>query len=450
MSSKPSILLDFSLLKTNRAFRAVFCARFISIVALGLMAIAIPVQIQALTGSTLQVGLAVTLAGGGMFAGLLMGGVLADRYERRRLILFARSTCGVGFVGLCLNALLPSPSLAAIYLLAVWDGFFGAVGVTALLAATPALVGRENIVQAGAISMLTVRFGSILSPAIGGLVIAHMGIAWNYGLAAFGTLLTLLPLLSLPQLMPPPQPREHPLHALAGGFAFLFQNKVIGMVALIGALLTMASAVRVLYPAMAEGWHIDAAHLGYMYAAVPLGAAIGAFTSGRVAHVARPGWVMLLTAIAAFAAIGLFGLMPWYSLALLCLVAFGYLSALNSLLQYGLIQSLTPDNFLGRINGLWTAQNVVGDALGALLLGAMGYFYAAGDERQRFRLRRGGARHPVAVRHDRFAPGDAAQTGAAARHRKVVERVKTTLWDQIAMLIIGMRKTHSVYVMISK
>ncbi|MBL3397527.1 MFS transporter, partial [Klebsiella pneumoniae] len=77
------------------------------------------------------------------------------RYERRRLILFARSTCGIGFVGLCLNALLPSPSLAAIYLLAVWDGFFGAVGVTALLAATPALVGRENIVQAGAISMLT-------------------------------------------------------------------------------------------------------------------------------------------------------------------------------------------------------------------------------------------------------------------------------------------------------
>lgn len=46
MSSKPSILLDFSLLKTNRAFRAVFCARFISIVALGLMAIAIPVQIR--------------------------------------------------------------------------------------------------------------------------------------------------------------------------------------------------------------------------------------------------------------------------------------------------------------------------------------------------------------------------------------------------------------------
>ncbi|MFZ1873968.1 MAG: enterobactin transporter EntS [Chania sp.] len=372
--NKPSILLDFGLLKTNAAFRAVFCARFISILALGLMAIAIPVQIQALTGSTLLVGLSVTLAGGGMFAGLLMGGVLADRYERRRLILFARSTCGVGFVGLCLNAALPAPSLTAIYLLAVWDGFFGAVGVTALLAATPALVGRENIVQAGAISMLTVRFGSILSPAIGGAVIASAGVAWNYGLAALGTMLTLIPLLRLPQLQPPPQPREHPLRALVGGFSFLLQNKVIGMVALIGALMTMASAVRVLYPAISGMWNVSIAHLGFMYAAVPLGATIGAFTSGRVAQVARPGWVMLLTAIAAFAAIGLFGLMPWYGMALLCLVAFGYLSALNSLLQYGLIQNLTPDAFLGRINGLWTAQNVVGDALGALLLGAMGAF----------------------------------------------------------------------------
>lgn len=70
--------------------------------------------------------------------------MLADRYERKRLILLARGTCGVGFVGLCLNALLPEPSLAAIYLLGIWDGFFASLGVTALLAATPALVGRET------------------------------------------------------------------------------------------------------------------------------------------------------------------------------------------------------------------------------------------------------------------------------------------------------------------
>lgn len=88
-----------------------------------MLAVAVPVQIQQLTQSPLLVGLAVTLAGAGMFIGLLTGGVLADRYERRRLILFARSTCGLGFVALCINALLPSPSVIAVFVLGLWDGF---------------------------------------------------------------------------------------------------------------------------------------------------------------------------------------------------------------------------------------------------------------------------------------------------------------------------------------
>ncbi len=370
--NKPSHFIDLSLLKTHAAFRAVFIARFISIVALGMLAVAVPVQIQQMTRSPLLVGLAVTLSASGMFIGLLFGGVLADRYERKKLILFARSTCGLGFVALAVNAALPAPSLTAVYLLGFWDGFFGAIGVTALLAATPALVGRENLMQAGAITMLTVRFGSILSPAIAGVIIAHGGVVWNYGLAAFGTLLTVLTLLKLPLLAPPPQPREHPLKSLAAGVQFLFASPIVGMVALIGALVTLASAVRVLYPALAPHWSVTADQLGMMYAAVPLGAAIGALTSGRLKHAARPGQLILGSAIAAFLALGLFSLMPNLPLALLCLVAFGYFSAINSLIQYAMIQQLTPDHLLGRINGLWTAQNVTGDAIGAALLGAMG------------------------------------------------------------------------------
>lgn len=370
--NKSSHFIDLSLLKTHPAFRAVFIARFISIVALGMLAVAVPVQIQHLTHSPLLVGLAVTLAAAGMFIGLLTGGVLADRHERKKLILFARSTCGLGFIALAINAALPEPSLIAVYLLGFWDGFFGAIGVTALLAATPALVGRENIMQAGAITMLTVRFGSILSPAIAGLVIAHGGVMWNYALAAFGTLLTVLTLLKLPTLPPPPQPREHPLKSLAAGVQFLFASPIVGMVALIGALVTLASAVRVLYPSLAPHWSVSTDQLGLMYAAVPLGAAIGAFTSGKLKHAARPGQLVLGSAIAAFIALGLFSLMPNLPLALACLVAFGYFSAINSLVQYAMIQALTPDHLLGRINGLWTAQNVTGDAIGAAVIGAMG------------------------------------------------------------------------------
>ncbi|MBK4714698.1 MULTISPECIES: enterobactin transporter EntS [Tenebrionibacter/Tenebrionicola group] len=369
---KNSLWLNLSLLRSHPAFCAVFVARLISILSLGLLGVAVPVQIQHLTGSTLQVGLSVTLTGGAMFIGMMAGGVLADRYERKRLILLARATCGLGFIGLCVNAMSPAPSLTVIYLLGVWDGLFAAVGVTALLAATPGLVGRENLMQAGAITMLTVRLGSVISPMLGGLLLAFGGVAWNYGLAAFGTVITLLPLLRLPPQHPPAQARQHPLRALYEGLAFLLGHPLLGGVALIGALLTMASAVRVLYPALAGYWGMSEAQIGLLYAAIPLGAALGALTSGSVAQSVRPGRIMLFSTVASFVAVGMFSLMPGWALGMFCLTLFGYLSAISSLLQYTLIQTQTPDAMLGRINGLWTAQIVTGDAIGAALLGGMG------------------------------------------------------------------------------
>ncbi|CAM3299110.1 MULTISPECIES: enterobactin transporter EntS [Yersinia] len=370
--AKSPILLDFSLLKNNANFRAVFIARLISVLGLGMLTVAVPVQIQAMTGSTLQVGLAVTLDGLGMFIGLLLGGVLADRLDRRRLILFARFTCGLGFVGLSINAFAATPSLWVLYVLATWDGFFGALGMTALMAATPSLVGRENLAAAGGLSMLTVRLGSILSPAIGGLIIVYGGVGWNYGIAAAGTMLTLLPLLRLPQMKPTVTQHEHPLRALASGISFVLSNKVVGSVVLLGTLVSMVGAIRVLFPALAENtYHVGASQIGIMYSVVPLGATIGAFTSGWVAEVRRPGLVLMYASIAAFLSIATLGLTNNFYLALPGLLLYGYLGSISGLLQYTLVQSHTPDALLGRVNSLWNVQFVTGESLGALGLGLL-------------------------------------------------------------------------------
>jgi len=176
----------------------------------------------------------------------------------------------------------------------------------------------------------------------------------------------------LPLLPPPPQPREHPLKSLMAAIRFLFSNPLIGGIALLGGLLTMASAVRVLYPALAMEWQMSASQIGLLYAAIPLGAAFGALTSGNLAHSARPGLIMLSATVASFIAIAFFSLMPFWALGVVCLALFGWLSAVSSLLQYTLIQTQTPEGMLGRINGLWTAQNVTGDAIGAAILGGLG------------------------------------------------------------------------------
>jgi len=226
--------------------------------------------------------------------------------------------------------------------------------------------------QAGSITMLPVLLVSVIALMFGGLLLASGGVEWNFGLAALGPFITLITLLILPRMPAPQMQREHPLRALLGAFRFLLANPLIGGVALVGALLTMASAVRVLYPSLANHWQMSASQIGFLFAAVPLGAALGALTSGRIAHTAMPGRVMLLSTIAAFIAIGGVGIMPFWAAGAACLALFGYLSAISSLLQYTLIQTQTPDDMLGRINGLWTAQNVTGDAIGAALLGAMG------------------------------------------------------------------------------
>ncbi len=127
-----------------------------------------------------------------------------------------------------------------------------------------------------------------------------------------------------------------------------------------------------LYPALAGSWQMSAGQIGLLYAAIPLGAALGALTSGQLAQTVRPGALMLATTVGSFVAIALFSLMPHWALGALCLALFGWLSAISSLLQYTLIQTQTPEHMLGRINGLWTAQNVTGDAIGAALLGGLG------------------------------------------------------------------------------
>jgi ENTS family enterobactin (siderophore) exporter len=370
--NKSTLLLDLSLLRDNAAFRTVVIARTLSVFSLGMLTVAVPVQIQEMTGSPMQVGIAMALGGGGAFAGLLAGGVLADRWDRRKLILFARSVCGLGFAALAVNGFSWSPSVLAIYALALWDGFFSALGVTALLAATPFLVGRENLGAAGQFNMLTVRMGGILSPALGGMVIASFGVGWNYLAAAIGALLTVAQLMRLPPMPPARREPQHPLRALGAGIGYLFVNRLVGAVVAVGALVSLGGGVRILLPALAEDlYRVGPSAVGMMYAAAPLGATVAALTGGWLGGFARSGALLLASGAAAFVALGSLGLISDPVVAFVALAGFGYLSSVASLLQFTLVQRHTPEHLLGRVNGLWAAQAVTGDALGALALGGV-------------------------------------------------------------------------------
>ena len=365
-------LVDFGLLRYNADFRRLFVARTVSLLGLGLLTVAVPVQVYDLSGSSFLVGLALALEGGGMVVGLLVGGVLADRTDRRRLILIARATCGLGFAGLAVNGCLPVPSLSAIFVLSLWDGLFGALSVTGLMAAMPSIVGRENLLQARALGVLTVRFATVVSPLLGGAIIASAGVAWNYAGAAVATLLTVVTLIGLPPLPPPPGPTHHPLRMVGEAVDFLVRRRVLLEAVALGSLVSLTGAVRALFPALAaERYGGTGFDVGLMYAMIPAGAATAAVFSGWTLRLERPGIAFQTAGFAACAAIAGLGLADSLPAALGLLLANGYAATVAGLLQYTLIQGHTPDRFLGRVNSLWTAQEVAGGGLAALAVGSL-------------------------------------------------------------------------------
>jgi MFS transporter, ENTS family, enterobactin (siderophore) exporter len=375
------LVMDIGPLRDSRPFRNVFIARTVSVFGIGMLAVAIPVQVYDMTGSTVHVGGVSAAEGLALLVGFLWGGALADRHDRRRLMLWARTAAGAGFALLALNAFLGAPSLAALYGLAAWDGLMTGISITALLAATPALVAPDKLVAAGALNALTVRLGSMASPALGGVVVSAFGVGWNYTAAAAGTLGTIGLLTGLPSLKPDggDEAQANPLRAIADGFRFVASHRVVGSLMLLGLLFMVAGGIPVLMPAFAER-SLDggATTVGLLFAAPACGAVLASVTSGWAGSSRAPGLALLAASVTGFAALACLGLARHPALAVGILFVYGFVQSIEEIMRYGLIQSHTPDSHLGRVNALWAAQETGGGAIGSLGAGALGRFLAPG------------------------------------------------------------------------
>ena len=253
MAFLEKLTIDLDPIRTSREFRYLFTARGVSLLGLGFLIVAVPVQVYQLTGSTAQVAAVTAVLGITTFAATFVGGVLADRFDRRNVIAIARGTAAVAFALLAVNAYLPEPQMWAIYLISVVDGAAGGISATALMAVTPSLVPRDKLAAAGALMALTADLGSMVGPALGGVVIAAGGVGLAYALAAFTTVITTFCITRLPPLPPATVSVESPLRSIAAGFTYAFRNRVIGQVLVVGFAAMLLTGWAVLLPAFADG-----------------------------------------------------------------------------------------------------------------------------------------------------------------------------------------------------
>ncbi|MBO3734794.1 MFS transporter [Glycomyces niveus] len=367
-------LVDTTPLRISRDFRWLYIGRTGLLVGAMLTETALIWQIYQLSGSNLAVGAAAASGGIGIVAGLLVGGVLADRFDRRRILVTVRVPGLLVALALLMNALQDEPLLWFLFAAVVADTFLAGLSIPASFAAVPSLVGQENVAAASALNGLTGQLTGVAGPALAGIVIAAGGTEWCYALNVVGFVVFAVAMVFVGP-MPPDHSgdeKESDSYSLKDAFAFVRRNKVVAGVLLIDIMPMLFAWPKGLFPALAtEQFHGGSVAFGLLSAAAGVGAFLAAAFSGRVTKAAKPGLVVVIAASLWGAAMVGLALSPWLALGLVFLAVSGASDLVSEVLRTGLLQNHTPDRLRGRVTSLWLAQATVSPALGNLQAGAL-------------------------------------------------------------------------------
>lgn len=364
-----SLMIDVSPLRSSPEFRLVFSARIVSLFGIALTTVGVPWQVYEMTRSSLAVSGAAALVGVTTLVGTLAGGIVADRYDRRKVILLCRGTAAIVFGVLAVNAAIPSPQLWLLYLCVAVNGAT-AISQSALMAVTPAIVERDQLAAAGALVALSTQIGAVVGPSVAGLLIAGPGLTVNFGLCAVASAVTTTLLWFLPPLKPVGAPTSKPLESLREGASFVAKNRVVRGVLLVDVAAMLFALPQVLFPQVViEVLERGPEAAGLLYTAPAVGAMIAALTSGWTTTVRHTGRV-LLTAVGFYgAAIAAFGLSSglWWALGFLAVA--GATDMISEILRRALLADATPDHLQGRVSSVWLAQATVGPSAGGVEAG---------------------------------------------------------------------------------
>ncbi|WP_158881418.1 enterobactin transporter EntS [Amycolatopsis anabasis] len=382
------LVIDVKPLRTSAGYRLVFGAQTLTVLTTALTNVAINLHVYQLTGSSVQVGLVGLVFGLALLGGLLAGGVLADRMDRRRLVLSTRAVVAVVLAGLAINAASPSPLLWFVYVAAVLAGGINGLGGSALMAAIPALVDAKQLAAAGALLTTTSQFGAMVGPTIAGLVAAGPGVAVCFAVDALGYVAGVVLMWFLPPLRPADADasQQHPLRSLVEGLKFVRRNQVVGGLLLIDVWAMVFAMPYALFPQLGtEVFGGGPTAVGLLYTAPAVGAFLGALGSGWTGRVRHSGRALIASVLVWGLAITCFGLSGQLWIGLLFLALAGLGDTTSEILRRALLQHYTPDNLQGRVGSLWLAQATSGTAVGnaeagfaARLIGAPGAVVAGG------------------------------------------------------------------------
>jgi MFS family permease len=384
------LLTDVTPLREHPAFRRLWLGTMLSRTGSAMTSFAITLQVYDLTRSPAAVG----GLGVAMFVPLLLitlpGGTLADRVDRRRLVLaVAAGQMAVSAVLFALAAF-GGASLWALYALVTIGSALSAVSAPAQQTFIPRLVPKEQLGTAMALNRIVFQVVLIAGPALAGVIAAWAGLRGCYlaDVASFaGALWGVGRLPAMPPVRPAASEdspatdsaaaaRARPRSGLAltlEGLAFIRRTPVLCGAFLADVNATFFGLPVSLFPAInAERFGGNPRTLGLFMTAIGVGGLVSAVFAGPLKHATRHGLVMLACVAVWGGGFALFAVAPSLWLTLLALAIAGLADTFTVIVRGIIVQEATPDEFRGRVNAADFLVGAGGGELGSLEAGLVG------------------------------------------------------------------------------
>lgn len=365
------IALDIRPLRESPAFRRVWLGQSISFLGRRMTIVVLPVQVYELTGSPLWVGLLSLAQFVPLVSLTIVGGAFADAIDRRRLLIGTEIGMAASVVGLVVNAALPHPQLWACFAFGALSWGFFSFGAGAYRSLAPRLVPPDQIAAASALNSLYGQLGSVVGPAVAGVLIHRIGFSATYAIDLTTSIAGFLSIFSLPAIAPLGEAAQPGLRAIAEGFRFVRTQRVILGFFLMDSLAMVFGMPNALFPAVAKKVFADPEAVGYLYAAPAAGALVAALLSGWAGRVRRQGVAITVAVLVWGGAIAAFGFATslWVGLVLLAVAGAG--DQISAIFRSTISLTVTPDHLRGRLGGIEFAQVASTPSLGNLEAGVV-------------------------------------------------------------------------------
>jgi MFS family permease len=358
-------------------FRRLWVSTAVTAIGSQLTAVAVPKQVYDITSSSGYVGLAGAVALVPLLVFGLWGGAIADTVDRRKLLLISNAGIALTSLALWVQAAVGLNSVwVVLLLLAVQQGLF-AINQPARSASIARLVPAALLPASNAIYSTVFNFGAVLGPLLAGAFIPVLGLSTLYLIDAIGLCVTMWAVWKLPPLPPlGGRARRAGMADVIDGFRYLGVRPVLLASFLLDIIAMVAGMPRALFPEMAERTFGDppggGVALGWLFAAIPIGAVICGLVSGWLSRISRHGVAVVIAVCAWGVAIAGFGLSHSILWAALFLGLAGAADMVSMVFRGSILQSAATDEMRGRMQGVFTVVVAGGPRLADTLHGVMG------------------------------------------------------------------------------